>query len=243
MLRWMIDNGYQDARTLERRARAMEEWLADPSLMRADPDAEYAEVIEIDMSAIKEPLLACPNDPDDVKPLSEVAGRKIDEVFIGSCMTNIGHFRAAGKLLEAAGGVIPTRLWIAPPTKMDEHQLMEEGYYFLFASAGARTEMPGCSLCMGNQARIAANSTAVSTSTRNFPNRLGQGADVFLASAELAAVASVLGKLPTVEEYMQYATRIDSMAPEIYRYLNFDQMPAFVESAKRGQEVVLKLAI
>ena len=243
MLRWMIDNGYQDARTLERRARAMEEWLADPSLMRADPDAEYAEVIEIDMSAIKEPLLACPNDPDDVKPLSEVAGRKIDEVFIGSCMTNIGHFRAAGKLLEAAGGVIPTRLWIAPPTKMDEHQLMEEGYYFLFASAGARTEMPGCSLCMGNQARIAANSTAVSTSTRNFPNRLGQGADVFLASAELAAVASVLGKLPTVEEYMQYATRIDSMAPEIYRYLNFDQMPAFVESAKRGQEVVLKLAM
>ena len=243
MLRWMIDNGYQDARTLERRARAMEEWLADPSLMRADPDAEYAEVIEIDMSAIKEPLLACPNDPDDVKPLSEVAGRKIDEVFIGSCMTNIGHFRAAGKLLEAAGGVIPTRLWIAPPTKMDEHQLMEEGYYFLFASAGARTEMPGCSLCMGNQARIAANSTAVSTSTRNFPNRLGQGADVFLASAELAAVAAVLGKLPTVEEYMQYATRIDSMAPEIYRYLNFDQMPAFVESAKRGQEVVLKLAM
>ncbi len=243
MLRWMIDNGYQDARTLERRARAMEEWLAKPSLMRADPDAEYAEVIEIDMSAIKEPLLACPNDPDDVKPLSEVAGRKIDEVFIGSCMTNIGHFRAAGKLLEAAGGVIPTRLWIAPPTKMDEHQLMEEGYYFLFASAGARTEMPGCSLCMGNQARIAANSTAVSTSTRNFPNRLGQGADVFLASAELAAVAAVLGKLPTVEEYMQYATRIDSMAPEIYRYLNFDQMPAFVESAKRGQEVVLKLAM
>ena len=243
MLRWMIDNGYQDARTLERRARAMEEWLANPSLMRADPDAEYAEVIEIDMSEIKEPLLACPNDPDDVKPLSEVAGRKIDEVFIGSCMTNIGHFRAAGKLLEAAGGVIPTRLWIAPPTKMDEHQLMEEGYYFLFASAGARTEMPGCSLCMGNQARIAANSTAVSTSTRNFPNRLGQGADVFLASAELAAVASVLGKLPTVEEYMQYATRIDSMAPEIYRYLNFDQMPAFVESAKRGQEVVLKLAM
>ncbi|MCB1726182.1 MAG: aconitate hydratase B, partial [Gammaproteobacteria bacterium] len=159
------------------------------------------------------------------------------------CMTNIGHFRAAGKLLEAAGGVIPTRLWIAPPTKMDEHQLMEEGYYFLFASAGARTEMPGCSLCMGNQARIAANSTAVSTSTRNFPNRLGQGADVFLASAELAAVASVLGKLPTVEEYMQYAARIDSMAPEIYRYLNFDQMPAFVESAKRGQEVVLKLAM
>ncbi|MCB1792149.1 MAG: bifunctional aconitate hydratase 2/2-methylisocitrate dehydratase [Gammaproteobacteria bacterium] len=243
MLRWMIDNDYEDKRTLERRARAMEEWLANPSLMRADADAEYAEVIEINMSDIKEPLLACPNDPDDVKPLSEVAGDKIDEVFIGSCMTNIGHFRAAGKLLQAAGEVIPTRLWIAPPTKMDEAQLMEEGYYNIYAGAGARTEMPGCSLCMGNQARIAANSTAVSTSTRNFPNRLGQGANVYLASAELAAVASVLGKLPTVDEYMQYATKIDSMAPEVYRYLNFDKMPAFVESAKRGQEVVLKLAM
>jgi len=243
MLRWMIDNGYQDARTLERRARAMEEWLGDPSLMRADADAEYAEVIEINMSEITEPLLACPNDPDDVKPLSEVAGRKIDEVFIGSCMTNIGHFRAAGKLLQAAGEVIPTRLWIAPPTKMDEHLLMEEGYYNIFAAAGARTEMPGCSLCMGNQARIAANSTAVSTSTRNFPNRLGQGADVFLASAELAAIASILGKLPTPAEYMEYATKIDSMAPEVYRYMNFDKMPEFVESAKRGQEVVLKLAM
>ena len=243
MLRWMIDNGYQDARTLERRARAMEEWLENPSLLRADPDAEYAEVIEINMSEITEPLLACPNDPDDVKPLSEVAGRPIDEVFIGSCMTNIGHFRAAGKLLQAAGEVIPTRLWIAPPTKMDEQQLMEEGYYNIYATAGARTEMPGCSLCMGNQARIAANSTAVSTSTRNFPNRLGQGADVFLASAELAAVASVLGKLPTVAEYMDYATKIDSMAPDIYRYMSFDKMPEFVESAKRGQEVVLKLAM
>jgi aconitate hydratase 2/2-methylisocitrate dehydratase len=243
MLRWMIDNGYDDKRTLERRARAMEEWLANPVLMRADPDAEYAEVIEINMSEITEPLLACPNDPDDVKPLSEVAGDKIDEVFIGSCMTNIGHFRAAGKLLQAAGEVIPTRLWIAPPTKMDEQQLMEEGYYNIYATAGARTEMPGCSLCMGNQARIAANSTAVSTSTRNFPNRLGQGANVYLASAELAAIAAVMGKLPTPDEYMAYATKIDSMAPEIYRYMNFDQMPEFVESAQRGQEVVLKLAI
>ena len=241
MLRWMIDNGYQDARTLERRAVAMEEWLANPSLLRADPDAEYAAVIEIDMSSVKEPLLACPNDPDDVKPLSVVAGRKIDEVFIGSCMTNIGHFRAAGKLLEAAGGTIPTRMWIAPPTKMDAAQLMEEGYYFLYASAGARTEMPGCSLCMGNQARIAANSTAVSTSTRNFPNRLGQGADVFLSSAELAAVAGVLGKLPTVDEYMQYAGKIDSMAPEVYRYLNFDKMPAFVDSAQRLSGVGVKI--
>jgi len=238
MLRWMIDNGYGDKRTLERRARAMEAWLENPSLMRADDDAEYAEVIEINMSDIKEPLLACPNDPDDVKTLSEVQGRAIDEVFIGSCMTNIGHFRAAGKLLDAAGGVIPTRLWIAPPTRMDEHQLMEEGYYNLFASAGARTEMPGCSLCMGNQARVAANSTVVSTSTRNFPNRLGQGADVFLSSAELASIASILGHLPSVEEYMDYATRIDSMAPEIYRYLNFDQMPDFMASAERGKAEV-----
>ncbi len=241
MLRWMIDNGYQDARTLERRARAMEEWLANPSLMRADADAEYAEVIEIDMSEITEPLLACPNDPDDVKPLSEVQGTKIDEVFIGSCMTNIGHFRAAAKLLEASGESIPTRLWIAPPTKMDEQQLMEEGIYNIYASSGARTEMPGCSLCMGNQARIAAGSTAVSTSTRNFPNRLGQGADVFLASAELAAVAAVMGKLPTVEEYMSYATRINSMAPEIYKYLNFDKMDEYVASANRGKEIAIKL--
>ncbi|MCG8051668.1 MAG: bifunctional aconitate hydratase 2/2-methylisocitrate dehydratase, partial [Candidatus Thiodiazotropha endolucinida] len=237
MLRWMIDNGYEDARTLERRARAMEEWLENPSLMRADADAEYAEVIEINMSEIKEPLLACPNDPDDVKPLSEIAGTKIDEVFIGSCMTNIGHFRATAKLLEASGESIPTRLWLAPPTKMDEQQLMEEGVYNIYASAGARTEMPGCSLCMGNQARIAAGSTAVSTSTRNFPNRLGQGSDVFLSSAELAAVAAVMGRLPTVEEYMAYATKIDSMAPEIYKYLNFDKMDEYVESAKRGEEI------
>ena len=242
MLRWMIDNGYGDARTLERRARAMEEWLANPSLLRADDDAEYAEVIEIDMSKITEPLLACPNDPDDVKPLSEVAGTPIDEVFIGSCMTNIGHFRAAGKLLQAAGESIPTRLWIAPPTKMDEHQLMEEGFYNIYAQAGARTEMPGCSLCMGNQARVAANSTVVSTSTRNFPNRLGQGANVFLSSAELAAIASVMGKLPSVDEYMTYAAKIDTMAPEIYRYLNFDRMPDFVESAARGRSVAVEFA-
>ena len=243
MLRWMIENGYEDARTLERRARAMEEWLENPVLMRADADAEYAEVIEINMSEIKEPLLACPNDPDDVKTLSEVAGDKIDEVFIGSCMTNIGHFRAAGKLLQAAGNTLPTRLWIAPPTKMDEQQLMEEGYFNIYAQAGARTEMPGCSLCMGNQARIAANSTAVSTSTRNFPNRLGQGANVYLSSAELASIAAIMGKLPTVAEYMKYATKIDSMAPEIYRYLNFDKMPEYVESADKAQEIIVKLAI
>ena len=243
MLRWMIENGYEDARTLERRARAMEEWLENPVLMRADADAEYAEVIEINMSEIKEPLLACPNDPDDVKTLSEVAGDKIDEVFIGSCMTNIGHFRAAGKLLQTAGNTLPTRLWIAPPTKMDEQQLMEEGYFNIYAQAGARTEMPGCSLCMGNQARIAANSTAVSTSTRNFPNRLGQGANVYLSSAELASIAAIMGKLPTVAEYMEYATKIDSMAPEIYRYLNFDKMPEYVESADKAQEIIVKLAI
>ncbi len=243
MLRWMIDNGYEDKRTLERRARAMEEWLENPGLMRADADAEYAEVIEIDMNSITEPLLACPNDPDDIKPLSEVAGDTIDEVFIGSCMTNIGHFRAAGKLLQQAGGIIPTRLWIAPPTKMDEAQLREEGYYNIFAAAGARTEMPGCSLCMGNQARVAPNSTVVSTSTRNFPNRLGQGANVYLASAELSAIAAVLGRLPTVEEYMEYAQTIDSMAPEIYRYLNFDRMPDYVASAERGKSVAVEFAL
>lgn len=241
MLRWMIDNGYQDARTLERRARAMEAWLTNPSLLRADADAEYAEVIEIDMSEIKEPLLACPNDPDDVKPLSAVQGAGIDEVFIGSCMTNIGHFRAAARLLEASGATIPTRLWIAPPTKMDQAQLMQEGIYNIYAGSGARTEMPGCSLCMGNQARIAEGSTAVSTSTRNFPNRLGKGADVYLASAELAAVAAILGKLPTVEEYMAYASKLDVLAPEIYKYLNFDRMPEYLESAERGREIAVKL--
>lgn len=234
MLKWMIANGYGDARTIERRIRGMEAWLADPKLMRADKDAEYAQVIEIDMDQIKEPVLCCPNDPDDAKVLSDVAGAKIDEVFIGSCMTNIGHFRAAGKLLEKVeSGAMPTRLWIAPPTKMDQHQLTEEGYYNIYGRAGARTEMPGCSLCMGNQARIAPKSTAVSTSTRNFPNRLGQGADVYLASAELASVASILGRLPTVEEYMQYANTIDSMSSDIYRYLNFDQMAEYQDVADK----------
>ena len=225
LLKWMIANGYGDARTIERRITKMEEWLANPSLMRADADAEYAEVIEIDLAEISEPILCCPNDPDDAKKLSEVAGDKIDEVFIGSCMTNIGHFRAAGKLLEnVPGGSLSTRLWLAPPTKMDQQQLSNEGYYNIYGRAGARTEMPGCSLCMGNQARVAPNTTVVSTSTRNFPNRLGQGANVYLASAELAAVAAVMGKLPTVGEYMEYAASIDSMAADIYRYLNFDQI-------------------
>ena len=234
MLRWMIAEGYGDARTLERRAQAMERWLAQPELLRADPDAEYAAVIEIDMDQIKEPLLACPNDPDDVKPLSAVAGAKIDEVFIGSCMTNIGHFRAAATLLKEYGEPVPTRLWVAPPTKMDQQQLMEEGFYSMFAGAGARTEMPGCSLCMGNQARVNPGAAVVSTSTRNFPNRLGKGADVYLSSAELAAVAAILGRLPSVDEYMKYAVRIDAMAPDLYRYLNFNQLPSFVGKASKS---------
>ncbi|SJM72780.1 bifunctional aconitate hydratase 2/2-methylisocitrate dehydratase [Psychrobacter piechaudii] len=234
LLKWMISEGYGDARTLSRRIEAMQEWLKNPSLMRADEDAEYAIDMTIDMSQIKEPVLCCPNDPDDAKTLSDVAGDTIDEVFIGSCMTNIGHFRAAGKLLqEVPAGSLKTRLWIAPPTKMDARQLMEEGYYNVYAQAGARTEMPGCSLCMGNQARIAPNSTAVSTSTRNFPNRLGQGANVYLASAELAAVAAVLGKLPTNEEYQQYAGMLNSMGDEVYRYMNFDQMESYSEEADK----------
>ncbi len=230
MLKWMIKEGYGDARTISRRIENMQKWLANPELLSADADAEYASVIEIDLNEIKEPILACPNDPDDVKLLSDVQGTQIDEVFIGSCMTNIGHYRAAGKLLEKTSA-IPTRLWIAPPTKMDEHQLMQEGYYNIFASAGARTEMPGCSLCMGNQARVAANSTVVSTSTRNFPNRLGDGANVYLASAELAAVAAIVGQLPTVEEYMSYAAELDTMSDEIYRYLNFNEIEDFKKSA------------
>lgn len=237
MLRWMIEQGYGDVRTLERRARKMEEWIANPVLMEADKDAEYAAIIDIDLADIKEPILACPNDPDDVKILSEVAGAKIDEVFIGSCMTNIGHFRAAGKLLASTKDELSTRLWIAPPTKMDQHQLVEEGYYSIFGTKGARTEMPGCSLCMGNQARVAKNSTVVSTSTRNFPNRLGEGANVYLASAELAAVAAVMGKLPTPEEYLSYANKLNSMSSEIYRYLNFNEIESYQNSANEGKRI------
>jgi aconitate hydratase 2 / 2-methylisocitrate dehydratase len=237
MLRWMIEQGYGDIRTIERRARKMEDWLANPVLMEADKDAEYAAIIDIDLKDIKEPILACPNDPDDVKILSEVQGDKIDEVFIGSCMTNIGHFRAAGKLLAATKDELSTRLWIAPPTKMDEHQLMEEGYYSIFGVKGARTEMPGCSLCMGNQARVAKNSTVVSTSTRNFPNRLGEGANVYLASAELAAIAAVLGKLPSPEEYLAYASKINSMGADIYRYLNFNEIESYQNAADEGKRI------
>ncbi|WP_371373492.1 bifunctional aconitate hydratase 2/2-methylisocitrate dehydratase [Thalassotalea aquiviva] len=236
MLKWMISEGYGDVRTIERRINAMQEWLDNPALMQADADAEYAHVIEIDLADIKEPIVCCPNDPDDAKLLSDVAGDSIDEVFIGSCMTNIGHFRAAGKLLEDFGGVLNTRLWVAPPTKMDRDQLTEEGYYSIYGKAGVRIETPGCSLCMGNQARVADKATVLSTSTRNFPNRLGNGANVYLTSAELAAVGAIVGRLPTVEEYMQYSAKIDTTAADTYRYLNFHKMESYTKKAK---EVVI----
>jgi aconitate hydratase 2/2-methylisocitrate dehydratase len=232
LLKWMIANGYEDKRTLQRRIDAMQAWLDDPQLMQADADAEYAEIIEIDLNGIKEPLLACPNDPDDIKPLSEVAGDKVDEVFIGSCMTNIGHYRAAGKVLENITNV-PTRLWIVPPTRMDEHQLTEEGYYSIFGKAGARTEVPGCSLCMGNQARVADGATVVSTSTRNFPNRMGKDANVYLGSAELAAVCAALARIPTVDEYMEYVQGLQPLADEIYRYLNFHEIAEYRDVADK----------
>ena len=234
MLRWMIASGYGDAKTLERRAQAMEEWIENPELLEPDENAEYAEIIEIDLNEIKEPLLACPNDPDDIKPLSEVANTDIQEVFIGSCMTNIGHFRAAGTLLNKYNET-KARLWVVPPTKMDEKQLMEEGIYNVFGTSGARTELPGCSLCMGNQARVLANSTVVSTSTRNFPNRLGDGANVFLASAELAAISSIIGKLPTPEEYQKYMEDINPLSDEIYKYLNFNEIETYIESANSAE--------
>jgi aconitate hydratase 2/2-methylisocitrate dehydratase len=237
LLRWMVGEGYGDPRTLERRAGKMEEWLAKPDLLAADTDAEYAAIIEIDLAEITEPIVCAPNDPDDARLLSAVAGDNIDEVFIGSCMTNVGHFRAAGKLLEAHGGTIATRLWLAPPTKMDEHLLMEEGYYNIYGRSGARTEMPGCSLCMGNQARVASGSTVLSTSTRNFPNRLGDGANVYLTSAELAAVGAILGRLPTPAEYLEYAQKIDSMSADIYRYMNFDQIADFQAGAEEGKRI------
>ncbi len=232
LLKWMIAEGYGDERTLQRRITAMQEWVNDPQLLEPDNDAEYAEVIEIDLADITEPLLACPNDPDDVKSLSEIGEVKIDEVFIGSCMTNIGHYRAAGKVLEKVTNV-PVRLWIVPPTRMDAHQLTEEGYYSIFGKAGARTETPGCSLCMGNQARVADEAIVLSTSTRNFPNRLGKDADVYLGSAELAAVTSVLGKLPTVDEYMAYMKDLKPFSDEIYRYLNFHEIAEYKEVADK----------
>jgi len=231
LMKNMIAQGYQDSRTLQRRIQAVEAWLAKPQLLESDKDAEYAAVIEIDLDQLNEPVLCCPNDPDDAKLLSDVAGAKIDEVFIGSCMTNIGHFRAASKLLEGKRD-IPVKLWVAPPTKMDQAELTKEGHYGVFGAAGARTEMPGCSLCMGNQAQVREGATVVSTSTRNFPNRLGKNANVYLASAELAAIASKLGRLPSVAEYHADMGVINKDASTVYRYMNFDQIEEYVEAAK-----------
>jgi aconitate hydratase 2/2-methylisocitrate dehydratase len=230
LMKWMIAEGYADARTLKRRINAMEDWIANGTLLKADANAQYAAVIEIDLAEVTEPILACPNDPDDVKILSEVAGAKIDEVFIGSCMTNIGHFRAAAKVLEGRSD-IPTRLWVAPPTKMDALILTEEGYYATLGKSGARMEMPGCSLCMGNQSQIRKGSTAISTSTRNFPNRLGIDTQVYLSSAELAAMCALAGRIITVEEYMEQIKLVNAKSAEVYRYMNFDQIPSFVEAA------------
>lgn len=236
----MIDNGYQDARTLQRRIESMQAWLEKPVLLKPDVDAEYAHIIEIDLNEIKEPLVACPNDPDDIKPLSAVVGDKIDEVFIGSCMTNIGHYRAAAKVLEGAGG-IPTRLWVAPPTRMDEAQLRDEGVYSVFGIAGARTEVPGCSLCMGNQARVADKATVFSTSTRNFDNRMGKDARVYLGSAELAAVCAKLGRIPSHVEYLETVGNKLANTDQIYKYLNFHQMTEYkaaLDSLSSGRKVI-----
>jgi aconitate hydratase 2/2-methylisocitrate dehydratase len=232
LLKNMIARGYGDARTLARRIKAMEAWLANPVLLEADADADYAAVIEIDLDAISEPILACPNDPDNVKTLSEVAGDRIDEVFIGSCMTNIGHYRAAANVLKDQGQNA-ARLWVCPPTRMDEEKLKEEGYYAIFEAAGSRMEMPGCSLCMGNQARVEDNTSVFSTSTRNFNNRLGNGAQVYLGSAELAAVCAQLGRIPSKEDYLAIAAaKIDPFGAELYRYLNFDQIAGFADSGR-----------
>jgi aconitate hydratase 2/2-methylisocitrate dehydratase len=230
MLKWLIANGYEDERSIRRRIQAMEAWLANPQLLEPDANAEYAAVIEIDLAEIKEPIVACPNDPDDVKTLSDVAGAKIDEVFIGSCMTNIGHFRAASKLLEGKRD-IPVKLWVAPPTKMDARQLTEEGHYGVFGGAGARTEMPGCSLCMGNQAQVREGATVMSTSTRNFPNRLGKNTNVYLGSAELAAICSKLGRIPTQAEYMAEIGVVNENGDKIYQYLNFDKIEDYKDVA------------
>ena len=232
LLKWMIAEGYGDRRTLERRVQGMEKWLADPQLLEGDADAEYAAVIDIDLNEIKEPILCAPNDPDDARLLSDVANSKIDEVFIGSCMTNIGHFRAAGKLLDNHKGQLPTRLWVAPPTKMDAAQLTEEGYYSVFGKSGARIEIPGCSLCMGNQAQVREGATVMSTSTRNFPNRLGKNSNVYLASAELAAIAGKLGRIPTVAEYQADMGVINKDGSQIYKYMNFDQIEEYQDVAK-----------
>ena len=231
LLRWMISDGYHDPKTLERRAKEMEDWIKNPDLMEADVDAEYAAIIDISLDEITEPLLCCPNDPDDVKTLSEVAGDKVHETFVGSCMTNIGHFRAAGKLLEKYGEA-NTRLWIVPPTRMDEHQLKQEGYYKIFENSKARVEIPGCSLCMGNQARAADGTTMVSTSTRNFPNRMGDGCNVYLASSEVTAISSLLGKIPNLEEYQDYMKDLNTMSSEVFRYMNFNEIEDYLRKVR-----------
>ncbi|MGL5510860.1 MAG: aconitase family protein, partial [Microcoleaceae cyanobacterium] len=242
LLKNMVARGYADARTIMRRVAKMEQWLANPQLMSADPDAEYTDILEVDLNQITEPIVAAPNDPDNIKLMSECAGDRIDEVFIGSCMTNIGHYRAAAKILEGAGQVKGV-LWVCPPTRMDEQQLRAEGIYDVFEATGARTEMPGCSLCMGNQARVEDGATVFSTSTRNFNNRMGKDARVYLGSAELAAVCALLGKIPTVEEYLEIVTKkIDPFAGELYRYLNFDQIAGFEDEGRViSQEEVAKL--
>lgn len=232
LLKWMIAEGYGDARTLERRIKGMEEWIVNPQLLEADVDAEYVAVIEIDLAEIKEPIVCAPNDPDDARLLSSVQGDTVDEVFIGSCMTNIGHFRAAGKLLNQHQGMIPTRLWVVPPTKMDAALLSDEGYYSIFGKSGARIEVPGCSLCMGNQARVADGATVISTSTRNFPNRMGKDAFVYLASAELSAVCALLGRIPSPDEYLQYVQSLDNDKEDTYRYMNFDQINSYTKKAE-----------
>ncbi|KAE9539095.1 bifunctional aconitate hydratase 2/2-methylisocitrate dehydratase [Ursidibacter maritimus] len=237
LLKWMISEGYGDVRTLERRINAMQAWIDNPQLLEADDDAEYAAVIEIDLNEIKEPIVCAPNDPDDARKLSDVQGDKVDEVFIGSCMTNIGHFRAAGKLLSQSTAMLPTRLWVVPPTRMDAALLTEEGYYSIYGKSGARVEIPGCSLCMGNQARVADGSTVVSTSTRNFPNRMGKGAFVYLASAELSAVCALLGRIPTLDEYLSYVHSLDNDKEDTYRYMNFNEINSYM---KKADEVIFQ---
>ena len=237
LLKWMISEGYGDVRTLERRINAMQAWIDNPQLLEADDDAEYAAVIEIDLNEIKEPIVCAPNDPDDARKLSDVQGDKVDEVFIGSCMTNIGHFRAAGKLLSQSTAMLPTRLWVVPPTRMDAALLTEEGYYSIYGKSGARVEIPGCSLCMGNQARVADGSTVVSTSTRNFPNRMGKGAFVYLASAELSAVCALLGRIPTLDEYLSYVNSLDNDKEDTYRYMNFNEINSYM---KKADEVIFQ---
>ena len=244
LLEAMVADGYQDARTIQRRADKMKDWLANPELMQPDADAEYAAVIEIDLNEVTEPIVACPNDPDNVKLLSEVAGDKIDEVFLGSCMTNIGHYRAAGEVMRGEGKVSVEKFWIVPPTRMDEQQLINEGYYDVFKAIEAQTEVPGCSLCMGNQAQARENATVFSTSTRNFDNRLGKNTQVYLGSAELAAVCAKLGRIPTVEEYMSIVPeKLAGKQGDVYKYLNFNEIASYHLEARDVAEATYGVTI